>query len=144
MKRQTLIVSLVGLLLVGAAAFGGYTRGVEAGQAQANDIRQSFYGSRGLAQAGGAGAPGAVPPGVRGRDGTVTGKLGEQTAVMSQVPADRSQLQDGAAVSVVAEPESDGTLTARVVTILGQGGPGHVGDAEAGAASAQGVGLGSG
>ena len=82
---------------------------------------------------------------IEGRQGDVTTvKLGDQTAVMSQAPADRSQLQDGAAVSVVAEPGDDGTLTARVVTILGQNGPVQAGAGAPGAASPEAVAVGSG
>jgi len=176
MKRRTMIVSLLGLVLVAGAGFGGYTRGVEAGRAQANDIRQEFYRSRGInpgaggfaaggqagggqgggvfqvpagaspvggaaeaqaasggASASGFGAGGPVTFGriqqvaddsivVQGREGAVTVKLGEQTAIMRQARTDRSQLKDGLAVTVAGETGADGTITARTVTILGQGG----------------------
>ncbi len=72
-KWIPIIVALV-IVVAAGAAFGGYTFGVKAGQAQAADVRAGFLAARGLGSQqgmagpsqGGAGFPGAGASGQSG------------------------------------------------------------------------------
>src|SRR5438270_11245402 len=98
LKRQTLIVALVGLLAAGGAGYGGYTRGVDAGYAQANDIRQGFFATRGgggagaggtgnaAATNGGAGRAGPAGAGGAGAHGAARGNGGANGAAAAGRP----------------------------------------------------------
>src|SRR4051812_44896896 len=73
MNRQTLIVVAIALLLIGGTGYFAYTRGVDAGYAQANDVRTEFFRARGITTGAGgtgfAGGGGAAATGAAGGGG---------------------------------------------------------------------------
>jgi len=83
-KRKNILLSLAVVLLVGGVGFGAYTRGVEAGRAQANDIRAEFMRSRGIAGPGGAGNVNTAFAGAPDAGGTTGARQGARQGAGGQ------------------------------------------------------------
>jgi len=149
MKGKWIALVIVALVVVAAAAaFGGYTTGVNAGKSQALAARSAFLADRGLGNGqGGAafGAQGAAEGQNGGRqfnpnnfaagqvkqlDGdtiqlstaqaVVTVKVNDQTQIQKMGSGTLSDIQTGERITVQGARGADGVMTAQSIQIGGR------------------------
>jgi Domain of unknown function (DUF5666) len=143
MKGKWIALIIVGLVVVAAAAFGGYTTGVNAGKTQALAARNAFLADRGIGNSQG----GAVfnAQGGNGRQfdannfaagqvkqidantiqlstaqAVVTVKVNDQTQIQKMGAGTLSDIQTGERITVQGTRGSDGVMTAQSIQIGGR------------------------
>jgi hypothetical protein len=148
--KRILVTAAIGIVVAGAAGFGGYSIGLKTGQTQTANTRAAFLASRGqngaAGQTGGANNANFAMGQVKTIDGNtvqlstanevLTVKLTDKTTIQKTGTGTVADIKTGERITVQGARGTDGAMTADRVQIGGGiGGPNGAPNAAPGTAA---------